>query len=111
MAKVPQAVQYITSNFDEADIDRVWSYLGKKFGFNTPAWKKEFEQSVTPLPRNTSRQEAFILFGKERIEPLLNVILKRHRYPTWIRLLTFVLKDKIEVNRKLDMFYRGRYGG
>jgi hypothetical protein len=111
MAKVPQAVQYISATFGEEDIDRVWDYLGKKFGFNTLAWKKEFEATVTPLPRNTSRQEAFILFGKQKIEPLLNLILKRRQYPTWIRLLSYVLKDKIDKSRKADAFYKERYGG
>jgi hypothetical protein len=44
-----------------------------------------------------------------KIEPLLNLILKRHRYPTWINLVTFVLKEKIEKRKELDQFYRGRY--
>lgn len=109
MAKVPQSVQYIKDAFDEEDIDRVWEYLRKTFGFNVREWKTEFKASIEPLPRNTSIQEAFILFGKKKIEPLLNEILKRKQYPTWIGLLTFVLKDKIEGKQKRDLKYRNRY--
>jgi len=109
MAKVPQAVQYISTNFEEEDIERVWQYLEKKFGFNIAEWKKEFQGTIAPLPRNTSRQEAFIQYGKLKIEPLLNLILKRHHYPTWIRLLTYVVKEKIDGSKARDRFYRGRY--
>ena len=109
MAKVPQSVQYIKDVFDAADIDRVWEYLGKTFGFNISAWKEEFQTALGHFPRNTSVQEAFMTFGKQKIEPLLNEILKRKRHPAWIELLTFVLKDKIDEREKRDAYYKDRY--
>lgn len=109
MAKVPQSVQYLKDVLDVADIDRVWEYLGEKFGFNIIAWKEEFNTERSRLPRNTSDEEAFLIFGKQRIEPLLNKILMRRRYPTWIGLLTFVLKDKIDKRKKRDEYYKDRY--
>ena len=44
-----------------------------------------------------------------QIEPLLNTILKRHRQPTWINLVTYVLKEKIDRRKKVDEFYKARY--
>jgi hypothetical protein len=50
-------------------------------------------------------------YGKKKIEPLLNVILKRERYPTWINLVSYVLKEKIEKRKIKDELYRDRYNG
>ena len=109
MAKVPQSVAYIKDVFDPEDIEKVWEYLEKTFSFNVRSWKREFNTERSHYPRNTSDQEAFMIFGKQRIEPLLNEILKRKRYPTWIGLLSFVLKDKIAKRKKRDEYYSDRY--
>ena len=109
MAKVPQSVAYIKEVFDPEDIEKVWTYLKTTFSFNTKAWKEDFNTERSRYPRNTSVQEAFMIFGKQRIEPLLNEILRRKRYPTWIGLLSFVLKDKIDKRKKRDAFYKNRY--
>lgn len=109
MAKVPQSVAYIKDVFDPEDIDKVWVYLEKTFSFNISSWKEEFNRARSHYPRNTSEQEAFMMFGKQRIEPLLNEILRRKRYPTWVGLLSFVLKDKIDQRKKRDEYYNDRY--
>mgnify|MGYP003447314011 CR=1 FL=1 len=109
MAKVPQSVQYVKDVFDPEDIEKVWEYLKKTFCFNVRLWKKEFEAEKSHYPRNTTEQEAFMIFGKHRIEPVLNEILRRKRYPTWIGLLSFVLKDKIDERTKRDAYYKNRY--
>jgi hypothetical protein len=109
MAKVPSSVQYIRDVFEVTDIDKVWNELERTFHFNVVAWKKEFDLVLTNHDRFKSPQEAFLEYGKMKIEPLLNIILKRHRHPTWINLVTYVLKGKIEKRKKLDEFYRGRY--
>ena len=109
MAKVPQSVQYIKEALDKEDIERVWDYLGKTFGFNLRKWKEEFNASIKPLPRDTSVEEAFIIFGKQRIEPLLNEILRRKQRPTWIALLTFLLRDKISARQKRNEKYKERF--
>ena len=109
MAKIPSSVQYIRDVFEVGDIDKVWNELERRFHFNVTAWKKEFELVLSNRDRFKDPQEVFLEYGKMKIEPLLNLILKRHRYPTWINLVTFVLKEKIEKRKELDQFYRGRY--
>jgi hypothetical protein len=88
MAKVPSSVQYIRDVFEVTDIDKVWNELERRF---------------------KDLQEVFLEYGKMNIEPLLNIILKRHRHPTWINLVTYVLKEKIERRKKMDEFYKARY--
>ena len=109
MAKVPLPVQYIREVFEVEDIDKVWNELERRFHFNINAWKKEFEIMACNHDRFKNLQEVFLEYGKIKIEPLLNIVLKRHRYPTWINLVTYVLKDKIEQRKKLDEFYKERY--
>ncbi|HMG92856.1 MAG TPA: hypothetical protein VK589_22520 [Chryseolinea sp.] len=109
MAKVPLSVQYIREVFEVADIDRVWNELERRFHFNVNAWKKEFEVIAANSDRFKDLQEVFLEYGKMHIEPLLNIILKRHRQPTWINLLTYVLKDKIDKRKNQDEFFKNRY--
>jgi hypothetical protein len=109
MAKVPSQIQYIREVFDVEDIDKVWTELEKRFHFNIQGWKKEFEMISTNHDRFKDIQEVFLEYGKMKIEPLLNTILKRHRQPTWINLVTYVLKDKIENRKRLDESYKDRY--
>jgi len=109
MAKVPQSVEYVKAVFDPEDIEKVWKYLAKTFSFNIKSWKKEFDMARSRFPRNTTPQEAFMIFGKHQIEPVLNEILKRKKYPTWIGLLSFLLKEKIEKRKQRDAYYRNRY--
>ena len=109
MAKVPSSVQYIRDVFEVTDIDKVWNELERRFHFNVKAWKKEFEMIASNSDRFKDLQEVFLEYGKMKIEPLLNIILKRHRHPTWINLVTYVLKEKIEGRKKMDEFYKARY--
>ena len=109
MAKVPLSVQYIREVFEVSDIDKVWNELEGRFHFNLKGWKKEFEVVANNSERFKDLQEVFLEYGKMNIEPLLNIILKRHRYPTWINLVTYVLKDNIELRKNIDAAYRDRY--
>ena len=109
MAKVPLSVQYIRDVFEVEDIDQVWNELERRFHFNIKAWKKEFEVVASNHERFKDLQEVFLEYGKMEIEPLLNIILKRHRYPTWINLVTYVLKEKIDRKKGQDEFYKDRY--
>ena len=111
MAKIPSQVQYIREVFDVEDIDKVWTELGRRFHFNINRWKKDFDMMSTNHDRFKDIQEVFLEYGKIKIEPLLNTILKRHRQPTWINLVTYVLKDKIEKRKRLDESYKYRYEG
>lgn len=111
MAKVPLSVQYIREVFEVEDIDMVWNELERRFHFNVKAWKKEFEIETYNDERFKDLQEAFLEYGKRKIEPLLNIILKRDRYPTWINLVSHVLKEKIEKKKNQEEFYRDRYKG
>lgn len=104
-----EVVKYVKEAFDSEDIDKVWAYLGTKFGFNVPGWRKEFENSFLVGKRDKSIQDQFMEFGKIKIEPILNDILYRRKYPTWINLLAFLLRDKITALQKRDRYFRERY--
>lgn len=103
-------VKYVKEAFDREDIENVWDYLGKKFGFNIPAWKKDFEDSVLISKRDRSVQVQFMEFGKRKIEPILNDVLCRNASPTWINLLAFLLESKIRVLQDRDRLFKDRYG-
>ncbi|MEO5979939.1 MAG: hypothetical protein ABIS36_24490 [Chryseolinea sp.] len=102
--------KYIRDILEAEDIEKVWQLLRNRFHFNIEGWKKAFETEVLRSGRFVSREEAFMIFGKKEIEPLLNVVLKRNLYPTWIRLLCYVLKDKLDEKMKRDDYYKNRYG-
>lgn len=90
---------YIREVLTSDDFERVWQVLADKFSMNVYAWKMYFEDAARTRPRFTSREEAFMIFGKQRIEPLLNDLLYRKRVPTWIYLLRYVLRDKLDERR------------
>jgi hypothetical protein len=102
-------VKYVKQAFDQEDIEKVWDYLGKKFGFNIPGWKKDFQDSFAISRRDRSIQDQFMEFGKKKIEPILNDILFRKKYPTWINLLAFLLKNKIAILQDRDRGFKKRY--
>jgi hypothetical protein len=111
MAKVPSSVQYIRDVFEVTDIDKVWNELERRFHFNVKAWKKEFDLVLSNHDRFKDPQEVFLEYGKINIEPLLNTILKRNRYPTWINFVTYVLNEKIEKRKMVVKVYQNRYAG
>ena len=102
-------VKYVKEAFDADDIEKVWLYLGNKFHFNIPAWKEEFNRSLDITVRHKSIQDQFMEFGKKRIEPVLNDVLFSHYNPTWIILLSDILKDKIDVLRSRDKKFENRF--
>lgn len=104
-----EIVKYVKEAFDPSDIEKVWAYLGKKFGFNVPAWKKDFENSLIVSRRDRTIQIQFMEFGKRRIEPILNDVLCRKNFPTWINLLAFLLEDKVRDLMQRDRSYKSRY--
>lgn len=102
-------VKYVKEALDSDDIEKVWTYLGQKFNFNVPAWKKDFENSLSTSKNEKSVQVQFMEFGKRRIEPILNDVLCRKASPTWINLLAFLLEDKIRSLKHRDRYYKDRY--
>jgi hypothetical protein len=101
--------KYIRDVLEIEDFEKVWNLLQEKFHFNVREWKKEFDKVNNRRPRFISTEEAFMIFGKKEIEPLLNAVLKRKFVPTWINILRFVLKEKLERKAARDKFYQGRY--
>lgn len=104
-----EIVKYVKEAFDPEDIERVWTFLGRKFHFNIPAWKDEFNQSLDLTIRHKSVPVQFMEFGKRKIEPLLNDILCRRNYPTWIILLSYILRDKIDTIQNRNWQFKNRY--
>jgi hypothetical protein len=79
-------------NFEERHITIVWVELRNRFGFNIDGWKKEFSNYFDSQPRNVSEIDAFIVFGNRRINPVLNMILKRKElHPTFNKLVLYIL--------------------
>jgi hypothetical protein len=105
-----EVVKYVREAFDSQDIEKVWEYLGKKFGFNIPAWKTDFINSFLTSKRDKSVQDQFMEFGKKKIEPILNDVLCRKQVPTWINLLSFLLQDRINALQNRDRSLKKRYG-
>ncbi|MEJ1240883.1 hypothetical protein WBG78_22245 [Chryseolinea sp. T2] len=99
---------YIREVLTTEDFDKVWLLLEEKFSMNVAAWKESFEKAARTRGRFTSREEAFLLFGKQKIEPLLNDLLFRRRVPTWIYLLRYVLRDKLKARELRATKYQGR---
>lgn len=80
-------------DFEEMHIDLVWTELRDRFGFNLPAWKKEFREYFNRQPRSMQPTEAFYTFGNASINEILNKILKRnYGHPTFNRLVTYVVR-------------------
>ena len=102
-------VKYVKEALDTEDIERVWRYLGQTFNFNVSAWKKDFENSISISKSEKTVQVQFMEFGKRRIEPLLNDVLCRKAFPTWINLLAYLLEDKIQALQHRDQHYKDRF--
>lgn len=82
-------------DFQESDIDKVWDELKTRFGFNVNNWKKLFNEFLGGQPRNTLVEDAFLVFGNKRINPVLNEILCRNSlYPTFNNMVEYILKIK-----------------
>lgn len=99
---------YIREVLTVDDFDKVWSVLEEKFSMNIEAWKEKFARDERTRGRFISREEAFLIFGKRKIEPLLNDLLCRKRVPTWIYLLRYVLQDKLAEREHRAKQYHNR---
>ena len=99
---------YIREVLTTDDFDKVWQVLHDKFSMNITAWQELFAKAERTRGRFTSREDAFLLFGKQKIEPLLNGLLFRKQVPTWIYLLRYVLREKLAVreDRALSFYNR-----
>ena len=88
--KLPRDIE---DELSPVHIEKVWELLEEKFCFNVKAWKKEFHDYVQKQPRHVQPDEAFVMFGEEFINPVLNLILRRREYhTTWRNILTYIVK-------------------
>ena len=79
--------------FSEMHILITWNELHERFGFNLATWKKKFNDYLMKQPRETDMVSAFLRFGNDRVNPILNEILGRSSgFPTFNRLTTYVAK-------------------
>jgi hypothetical protein len=99
---------YIREVLTTDDFDKVWRVLEEKFSMNIVAWKDSFAKMERTRGRFISREDAFLLFGKQKIEPLLNDLLCRKRVPTWIYLLRYVLREKLAEREARAQRYKDR---
>lgn len=95
---IPKDVREV---FDETDIDKVWTYLKDTFHLNVSRWKQAFEREYRQSSRSMSKMEVFVRFGQKHWLKAFNVILAREElHPTWIDLLRYIVKDKIEAKHR-----------
>ena len=88
--KVPRNVEHELS---KVHIDKTWMLLQEKFCFNVKAWKQEYSAYSQKQGVRMSEQQAFVEFGTEFINPLLNKILMRKSYHnTWGNMLEYIVK-------------------
>ena len=88
--KLPREVE---EELSPPHIEKVWELLEEKFCFNVKVWKKEFEGFFQRQPHSVMREEAFVEFGAEFINPVLNLVLKRDPYhATWANILKYIVK-------------------
>jgi hypothetical protein len=77
--------------FTEMHIQLTWNELHERFGFDLKTWKKKFSDYLMKQPRQTDVVSAFLRFGNDRINPLLNEILGRASgYPTFQRFTEYI---------------------
>jgi hypothetical protein len=83
----------VEDRFSSVHMAKVWELLEEKFCFNIKKWKKEYMEYLQKQAHHVSEQEAFVDFGAEFINPVLNAVLKRDRYfDTWGNMLKYIVK-------------------
>jgi hypothetical protein len=88
--KLPRDIE---NELSPVHIEKVWELLSDKFCFKEEAWKKKFHEYFLKLPREVSQEEAFVEFGADYINPLLNQILQRaSHHDTWGNILQYVVR-------------------
>ena len=82
----------IIDNFQEIHVKMVWEELRDRFGFNIKDWKKKFADYLAKQQRNTHELDAFLKFGINDLNPVLNSILcRQHYHPTFMNLVEYIL--------------------
>jgi len=95
---IPQDISLV---FDESDVELVWDYLEKVFHLNKKVWRPIFEEKYLTSTRELSKMEIFVRFGRDNFQPAINVILGREElHPTWLKLIRYVVRDKIKEKQK-----------
>jgi hypothetical protein len=82
--------------FDKTHCDKVWLLLEEKFSFNIKFWKDQCRYYIDHQPRNVHELEAFLQFGNDNINPVLNKVLGRNEHHnTWYKLVEYVIRQSI----------------
>ncbi len=88
--KLPRDVE---DQLSTIHIEKVWELLEEKFCFNVKVWKKEFHDYFQKQPHEIQMPQAFANFGREFINPVLNLVLRRSEYhETWRNILIYIVK-------------------
>jgi hypothetical protein len=95
---IPEDIRTV---FEEPDIERVWNYMEETFHFNKKVWKPMFEEHFIRSTRELTKMEIFVRYGRDRFERAINVVLGRQEdYPTWLKLIRYIVRDKIKEKQK-----------
>lgn len=94
---------------EEKDIELIFDYLHKKFGFNTDHWKKRFQAIRSADRKGSTQYDNFIRFGVLDVQPLLNQILGReHNMNTFEKMVRYLMREKIRKLTERYNFYKYR---
>jgi hypothetical protein len=92
MEILPNAIR---QQLADIHMGKTWTLLQERFSFNITAWRKAFRQYYSRQPDRVTELQAFLAFGLKFIQPVLNKILGRKAdYPTWYRLIEWIVKNK-----------------
>lgn len=95
--------QNIMDNFQEMHVNMVWEELQARFGFNLKDWKRKFADYLAKQQRSTHELDAFLKFGIQEINPVLNSILcRQHYHPTFMNLVEYLLKRTSPKSKKVN---------
>lgn len=93
----------IFDDMDEVHIQKVWDQLGQRFGFPEKNWKSKFKAYLEKQPREVSTPRAFLKFGMDNINPILNnLLLRSPGIDTFNRLVVFVIENSDSYKRKRE---------
>jgi hypothetical protein len=90
----------VESVMEERDFDVVWDFLETKFGYSKQ-WRVACNQFIYERKKHISYKpdpvSDFLFFCIREIDPLLNAALcRRESHPTFMRMLHWMFRDRIE---------------
>jgi hypothetical protein len=91
----------------ESDCAKAWDYLESTLHISK-IWRQDFEKKFLTQPRTISKQEFFIRYTRQNIDPHLSILLQRKQSPIE-SLLRFLLRDRLSEKKREGNANRNYY--